>query len=593
MSPVYNYQENFWDEHDQGVHVLIQHVGKGISSCELLLDLFQKRSELEMDYARRMGAMSERMRSNLQANPDYNNMSHCLKYLKDSQQRVADAHSLAGERLKRENLNAMKDFLKQFRAKWSTIKNNVESLRKMKGEKKKCLQELDKELEHGLIKQRDCKMNMDTVIGQYQRKENARELEKWTSIVEESQRRKSVLSHEFKAARHHWFEEWRRISGDLQDLETQRVQLSRQLLQQYAEYSSQPSEFELSMMEQFKQKLSSFTPELEISHFAYHHGTGRIKLKNGDSTSKGTSINPTQNDRYVQTVKRLSTQLKTSKTSSSSLAKTSQYFPQVSPSGRVATSTIDMTSSVENNLAMQLQETQLNEPPEPKQNPTLSESSEETSSNPTDFTHAKNKPSYDSMSTSLSSMASSIDDSQRIAKSWNSQNRRKCRSMLVSSQTSDMVEKPIDDENHPVTATSRRRKSIALDIDSAIEIMESDRVREGTIRTASNASSNLTVNRTTLPTAPSNSITRCIRINDDNGNQLSLPIEDSQRNRVIHYAKALYSYSESNENNVLNFQVDDILLLVEYINDDWYVGEVYQNPGELGLVPMNYVKIIA
>ena len=74
--------------------------------------------------------------------------------------------------------------------------------------------------------------------------------------------------------------------------------------------------------------------------------------------------------------------------------------------------------------------------------------------------------------------------------------------------------------------------------------------------------------------------------------QLSLPIVDSAGNPVIKYAKATYAFTEQNENNILNFEMNDILLLVEYINDDWYVGEVYQSEGQHGLVPMNYVKII-
>lgn len=84
---------------------------------------------------------------------------------------------------------------------------------------------------------------------------------------------------------------------------------------------------------------------------------------------------------------------------------------------------------------------------------------------------------------------------------------------------------------------------------------------------------------------------RCKRLNVD-GEQLTLPIVDSNRATVIKYAKAIYSYKEPNENNILNFNVGDILLLVECINDDWYVGEVYQGNKQHGLVPMNYVKTI-
>ncbi|QEU59794.1 Hof1 [Kluyveromyces lactis] len=606
MTQIYNYQESFWDEDDQGVTVLLQHVGRGICTCELLLDCFTKRSELEMDYARRLGALSARIMNNLERYADYNNMSESLKYFQSSQQTIANGHSKAYERLNRENVGTMSDFLKQYRARWSTITGNVENLRKLKDEKKKALKSIDQELLSAENKLREYQLNKETALGEYQRKENARELEKWSSIVEESHRRKTVLHHEYKAARAHWFEEWRHISGELQSLETQRIQVSRELLQQYADFTTQPSELELSLMEQLKQKLSSFTPELEISHFSYHHGTGRIKLKNSNSVSTHNSSansNPsnvirlksshkaldlTKNDRYVQNIKRLSTQLKNTRLNSINALSVDKELP--TPKTDAALVNSIESKVLNNNSAPHSVENYSEVVTKPGHGTTLSESSEETSSNPTDFTHRKNKASYDSMSTSLSSMASSVDDSQRFAKSWNSRNRRKSRPSSMYSPTMDMDTSDNDNNNSLKPPTANRRKSIASDVETALEILEKND-RPITSRTSSGASSNLTVSRTVLPFSNSLNIMRCKRVTID-GEQLNLPIVDSMKNPVIKYVKAIYSYTEPNENNILLFSTGDILLLVECINDDWYVGEVYQGNKQHGLVPMNYVKVI-
>lgn len=613
MAQIYNYQESFWDEEDQGVNVLLQHVGRGIHSCEVLLEAFVKRSELEMDYARRLGALSAKIQSGLEVYSDYNSMSECLKYFQTSQQSVSNSHSMACERLRREDVGTMKDFVKQYRARWSTIKGNVENLRRLKEDKRKGLKEVEQELVVAETKLRDCQLNKDTVLGQHQRKENARELEKWSLIADESQKRRAVLTHEYKAARHHWFEEWGRISGELQDLETQRIQVSRELLQQYADFTTQPSELEISLMEQLKQRLSSFTPELEISHFSYHHGTGRIKLRNSSSshsasgnsvqengftaTLRKKSVNLTQNDRYVQNVKRLSTQLKNTRLASVNTLHTQKELPKprgietVARPVAASASAIATTAVLESGPMHKLQVIGAEGMPLSEHQATSSQSSHETSSNSTDFTHAKNKPSYDSMSTSLSSMASSVDDSQRFAKSWNSHNRKKSRPSSMYSATADVDDKSNNKKTAGTASISRRRKSLACDVEGALEILEKDHMRPNADRTASDASSNLTVNRTALQFNNSTHVTRCKRINDD-GVQLSLPIVDSAGNPVIKYAKATYAFTEQNENNILNFEMNDILLLVEYINDDWYVGEVYQSEGQHGLVPMNYVKII-
>ena len=202
MAQIYNYQESFWDEEDQGVNVLLQHVGRGIHSCEVLLEAFVKRSELEMDYARRLGALSAKIQSGLEVYSDYNSMSECLKYFQTSQQSVSNSHSMACERLRREDVGTMKDFVKQYRARWSTIKGNVENLRRLKEDKRKGLKEVEQELVVAETKLRDCQLNKDTVLGQHQRKENARELEKWSLIADESQKRRAVLTHEYLSLIH-------------------------------------------------------------------------------------------------------------------------------------------------------------------------------------------------------------------------------------------------------------------------------------------------------------------------------------------------------------------------------------------------------
>lgn len=250
----------------------------------------------------------------------------------------------------------------------------------------------------------------------------------------------------------------------------------------------------------------------------------------------------------------------------------------------------------------------------PQHNKTESESSTtSSSSNPTDFTSNLNRRrSIESMSTSVTSMASSIDDNQRFAKSWNSTNNRKRKSMshiasylenqsigntnthnneqtksrslspsFVETRqpsTNTILMKSLDNNNNNnITSSRSRRKSLVVNPSSSSPIedalLEMNKLQGGIAKDS-----------------------KLGRVND-NGIIVTLPIVTRSGNPVIKYAKAKYPLLDNQSNEIINFDKNDYLLITEEINEEWFLGEVYDNERidpnhRIGLIPFNFIHLL-
>ncbi|CCC67845.1 hypothetical protein NCAS_0A12870 [Naumovozyma castellii] len=224
----------------------------------------------------------------------------------------------------------------------------------------------------------------------------------------------------------------------------------------------------------------------------------------------------------------------------------------------------------------------------------------EYSSNSTDFTtHVKNRQSIDSMTTSVSSLASSIDDSQRFVKSWNSANRKRKSMSHIQLSSSQM-----ENEEESRTGMMQNINNTEKDTQRNERPSMARAGSTGTIR-RNHRSENLEKDSRHDLEIPNNTQKK-VSVSGkrlpgkvlDNGIMVTLPIKTKNGETVIHYAKALFPLLETNAPGVAHFDQDDYVLITEVINDNWYRGEIYDNDRiapeySMGLIPFNFIEILS
>ncbi|AGO10534.1 AaceriABR082Wp [[Ashbya] aceris (nom. inval.)] len=233
----------------------------------------------------------------------------------------------------------------------------------------------------------------------------------------------------------------------------------------------------------------------------------------------------------------------------------------------------------------------------------LSAGSSSSNSNPTDNTNRSMATSVDSMVTSISSYASSIDDSQRLAKSWNSRNRRKSRdysrpreadSRHSSDEDRILGQRMESSSAAPTRSRSHHRKSLGSDVEGALRALEEDEMRKRNGRDDRSSHGGRSAHSDDFEST--HTITRqpqFIPFQRTKSVAMEWPKVTSKGRRVIGYARAIYSFTEPNDNDILYFEMGDHLLLTEKLNTDWYIGEVHNGNGKQGLIPMNYVELLS
>ncbi|GAV54725.1 hypothetical protein ZYGR_0AS00470 [Zygosaccharomyces rouxii] len=657
----YNYELCFWDPNDEGVNILLEHISEGIKSCNSMVNFFKQRGELEKDYARRLGAISSKLRKDMDHHPEYGNLSKSFELVLTNEKARAQAHSKQSEIIYRQIFSNIKSYAEKLQARYTTLSGKVERLRVDKYNKKVGCENLQKRLEEAQVRARDLQLNSDNVIGAKRNEHNQKELTKWETTAQEMELKLDVLRQEHKASQKYWFREWANVTHDLQEMDSTRISFLKNELQQYAESTIETSVLEQIRMDSLTNQLVTYTPDDDISAFSSAYGTGRLREKR--KSHHNTTHSHRHRDHldthekkffwkssYMDNLRRLSSHLQSIGNLNESRAKRHSTPPAIQhqssleepqdihhneepqqkgiPREKLCKSTVrearviqplspprDLDDTVPHSRYIP---TRLS--PAPAHTKELSSSSSASSSNPTDFTaHVKNRPSMDSMATSVSSFVNSIDDSQRFAKSWNSSNRKR-KSISYVNQKSP--------PQSPPTSTAYRDNDDP-DIHYASPRHDhDDDFQEEDTRNTRNVSTDTTIVNAEMNASASRSRRKSLAVEGsmnpiedalhevqkiggngfaasdvkvgrirDSGITVTLPLVTSSGEHVVRYAKAVYPLFEESVPELAQFQKGDYLLITAEVNEEWYAGEVYSNNyvsqgGHSGLIPHNFIKFL-
>ena len=692
----FDFKSCFWDPHDDGVNILLEHISHGIKSVSTLEQFFRSKADIAKNHARKSGAIEEKLKKDISKNPDFGNLNDALLLLSSIERARTVAISKQYDLIQNNLYQQTKMFGDNMKASYSTLSDKITNLRRDKLEKWKGCEELAKRLKEAEIKCRDYKSNENNIIGSNKRELNNREIIKWETNVKEISTQLSVLKHEYKASQKFWLREWASISKQLQDMEYERISFVQSKLQEYINITMETTVLEQTKLDFLNNELTTFTPWDDIKKFSSDYGTGRLKEKPQKSLRRPVSYasstnttgidinsnpNPNSNsnsnaeddmrpplskrESYMEDIRQLSNQFQ--RTFLSRNNKSKQNISQIQHTETTNKNTIphmdyfahndekplpvikqgykeklnryslhesllpSYSKAKEDVNAFSIERT-MGQPKSILQNEvsyesgknksiskhvkTESESSTATtSSNPTDFSSNINKRrSVESMSTSVTSIASSIDDNQRFAKSWNSIQNRKRKSMShITSALNNSITTTLQNSNNKHNDNMDNTKSQFNETTRSYSI-ETRQNSTDTILMKSLDLSRSTRRKSLVNDPDSNypiedailemnklqgGVTQDIRLGrvNDNGIIVTLPIVTRSGSPVIKYAKALYPLLQNDSPEVINFDKNDYLLITEEINKEWYLGEVYDNDKihpthRVGLIPYNFIKIL-
>lgn len=282
----YNYELCFWDPNDNGVNILLEHIAEGIKSCNSMVNFFKQRGELEKDYARRLGAISSKLRKDMDQHPEYGNLSKSFELVLTNEKARAQSHSKQSEVIYRQIFSNIKSYAEKLQARYTTLSGKVEKLRTDKYNKKVGCENLEKRLEEAQIRARDVQLNSDNIIGSKRNENNQKEKIKWETTAQEMELKLDVLKQEHKASQKYWFREWANVTRDLQELDNSRISFLKNELQKYAEITVETSVLEQIRMDSLTNQLITYTPDDDIAVFSCNYGTGRLREKRKDHKHK-------------------------------------------------------------------------------------------------------------------------------------------------------------------------------------------------------------------------------------------------------------------------------------------------------------------
>ncbi|SMN21758.1 similar to Saccharomyces cerevisiae YMR032W HOF1 Bud neck-localized, SH3 domain-containing protein required for cytokinesis [Maudiozyma saulgeensis] len=662
----YDYKSCFWDPHDDGVNVLLTHIHAGIKSSGTVESFFRQRTELEKDYARRLGAINEKLQQNLQVDPEFGHLNKALTTLLEVEKAKAHAHSKQSEVIYRQAFSNTKLFRGELQARYTTLSGKIEKMRVDKFNKKKGCEELSNRLEKATVRARDLRLNQNNIIGSKRVEQNEKELAKWENNEQETKLQLNVLKQEYKASQRHWLHEWGDITRQLQEMEQARIQFIQAKLQVYIETCMETSILEQSKMDLLNSRLMVFTSIDDIAKFSSEHGTGRLKEKhvnkksfedqpgelldqrssnkhspiddNGaDYRSSRVSYNHLGTDPYIDNIRKLSSNLQ-----KRSQNRSSQYNKAMVDTGGLQNTNSNSDSTIKANSNKIYESPSMNKnnqyedlmknsehrpitpPPEPICNTEVVEplqegeveiphshkessnsyTTSESSSNPTDFTtHLKKRESLESMTTSVSSMASTIGDAQRFSKSWNSSSRKRKSMNHINQLLNDEHDKNRQASTNTVINSQFGNSQSSIDSYARNHIKAMPNVKN----TNDTRRKSMVLENSTNPiedalyemerlqgSTQANSKLGRIK---DNGLIVTLPMVTRGGEPVIKYAKANFPLIDNGADELANFEKNDYILITEIISNDWYRGEVYDNerisPDHRdGLIPYNFVSIL-
>lgn len=643
----YNFEQCFWDQNDQGVFVLLTHIASGIRSCNTVINFFKQKSELEKDFSRRLGAINDRLVKDMEKNPEFGNLNDSIINLLNIERSRGQSHSKQSEIIYRQLYTDTKAFSGELQAKYTTLSGKIEKLKLDKYNKKKGCEELNKRLEEAEIRTRSLKLNQDNIIGHRQAEQNQRELAKWNSNVQESQNQFRVLKQEYKASQKFWLSEWTDLTHQFQEMESSRISFIQSKLQQYSDAMMETCILEQSKMELLTNHLAMFTASDDISRFSSKFGTGRLREKTPKTKDiSSNSANPSskyltssltsrtktimsnnsnmsfssgnKRNSYVENIRKLSSQLQQSTSANkNSLSKmedrTNKPLPEIlknvkkeitrpsnTPS-KVSSQTDDDDVQIIRIIPALKSKRVISSH---KVNNQKEEYSSSESSNPTDFTHIRNKSSIDTLATSVSSYTNSIDDSQRFAKSWNSSNRRRksTNNLQLPSPSSS------DHEHEEVTGNDPHMRTSSINTTVINSEMSLNRTSKGNARRKSmvlenskNPIEDALYEMSRIQSIGTNGFANPnpdVGRFRDNAITVTLPLVTKNGEAVIKYAKAVHPLLDNDAPGLAHFEKNDYLLITELVNPEWYKGEVYGNDmigvsHREGLIPFNFIELLS
>lgn len=636
----YSYDSCFWDPEDHGVAVLLGHVWAGVASLESLQRHVRQLAESARDTARRMGASIEQFSGALlSSTPDYGQLQVSMRELLANEKSVANGFSKQSEHLSRQVLPKLQDFIQQHRAKLTTLSGKMDNLKRDKHNKLQASKTLEQRVQEAQGHVMEYQLNAGNTPGRLNERQS--KAQKWESNLNELRNQWNILKQELKMSRRHWRSEWLQTATQLQELEAHRISFVQGIIQSIAESALDVGVTQQAHSNIIMSKVATFTPNEDIVSFSKTFGTGRLKEKKPNTTASSNK----RSDPYLDSVRTLSSQLQRT----SVREYTAQAAPQLEVYQRKSTSDKegqgigqeqlihthadksentyqnhtplrDITASSDHKTPIAAYIANdphtMNDQNYVKTHRPKSSSEYDDSSNPTDFsfhrrTGSGRRRSLDSMATSVSSLASSIDETQRFAKSWNSANRSRHRrsthlgssSNSYNSEPTALIKNPSDAGNKASDRNATRHSTIVVN-----DIAHVDNKNLGTTEFRTNTGDR---RRKSIVIETSNdpiedALLEMQRLQSDHGIQpgriidggiaITLPTVTSTGENVIKFAKALYPILDNNAPGLIHMDVNDFLLITSKVNDEWYMGEVYgndkiNNEHKHGLIPYNFIQI--
>lgn len=291
---LYNYEQCFWEKNDKGVDILLSHISNGLQTCQVVLNFFKQKSELEKDYSRRLGAINESLQKNLFKYPDFGNLNETLNYLQTVEFNKAQLHSKQSEVFHSLLFNDINSIVTKLNAKFTTYKGMVENSQFDSQNTNQAYQDLQSKLLEAQKHVDDLKNYLNKDPSSQNNENIQKKLNKWSSNSKEIQNQLNTLKHECKVSKKQWYKKWSHIAQLLQELEETRIDLIKTKLLKYVQISQETSKNELSHFYNLQDKINAFNPTDDITKYSTEFGTGRLMEKHtnrqiSSSTTKDAS----------------------------------------------------------------------------------------------------------------------------------------------------------------------------------------------------------------------------------------------------------------------------------------------------------------
>ncbi|KAH3899856.1 formin-binding protein HOF1 SCDLUD_004155 [Saccharomycodes ludwigii] len=294
---IYNYQECFWDERDQGVVTLLQHVKQGTYVTSHIYKYFEELGKLQREYSRRLNAINEKYRDNLlNIAPDYGQLNRIITIFINLQEKIIKSHGKLTVQIETEVLQDLHDdCITTLNVNYSNLEGKLRNLQKNKAVKRKNMKEIKGKLNKAVMELRDCELNLDNQLGCKQNFQIDKERNKWNKVIDNLNRKLDICREEYQASKKHWINEWWSCSMELQNLELNRIETVINKFYQYSTFVLDCNVVEQTCFEKLTQSLMSLSPMEDISSFSKHYGTGRINKHPKDTNNNTSNIATSSN----------------------------------------------------------------------------------------------------------------------------------------------------------------------------------------------------------------------------------------------------------------------------------------------------------